>query len=347
MQKDRNFLLKVTTLINTVAKTNKGFEPGDRQMAPLRDILDCAGAALLRLEALRVGHSFAKEGREDLSREAVMNYYEEALRPVTDLVDRELLARARSRADQDTEALVEILAAERFAEEIVSVCREYVRQLRREGSLQSVDQARAAFEMAPLEFAGAAREEGRLEEAPEELAAESGMGEVFDAVSGYVCAEAWAVMRPVHRPDRVIGRIRAMLREELTSILVFKPEKRRHADNSRLTISVVGLDKICNNPSFANYFVRVHEDGTILYAEGFEDGTYMDLFELREYQPIRMHVSAKKQADAEGTEPLQTGHKYLYTVARINRLAGQSSAELFSTCVRKEDGNPKIFPIFE
>ncbi|MBM3280059.1 MAG: hypothetical protein FJY95_18580 [Candidatus Handelsmanbacteria bacterium] len=46
-------------------------------------------------------------------------------------------------------------------------------------------------------------------------------------------------------------------------------------------------------------------------------------------------------------EMLQPGHKYLFTVARINRLPGTTNGELLSIAMRNDEGNPKIFPTFE
>ena len=76
-------------------------------------------------------------------------------------------------------------------------------------------------------------------------------------------------------------------REELMSIVAFKPETKRHVENAEIPLLVVGLDKVCVNTAFVNYFVRVREDGNIVYLQGFEDGTYVDLFELREYKGMQ------------------------------------------------------------
>ena len=61
---------------------------------------------------------------------------------------------------------------------------------------------------------------------------------------------------------------------------------------------------------------------------------------------MRMQGSAQQKAAAEGTDALQTGHKYLYTAGRTNDLFGKAPGEIINTCVRKEDGSIQIFPIF-
>lgn len=136
-------------------------------------------------------------------------------------------------------------------------------------------------------------------------------------------------------------------REELMSIVAFKPETKRHVENAEIPLLVVGLDKVCVNTAFVNYFVRVREDGNIVYLQGFEDGTYVDLFELREYKDMQTFSEMQDKKKKKQAEMLQPGHKYLFTVARINRLSGTTNGELLSTAVLNDEGNPKSFPVFE
>jgi hypothetical protein len=154
-------------------------------------------------------------------------------------------------------------------------------------------------------------------------------------------------MRPIHRPDKVLTKLRGLLREELLSIVAFKPETKRHVENAEIPLLVVGLDKVCGNTAFVNYFVRVREDGNLIYIQGFEDGTYVDLFELREYKDMQMFSEMQDKKKKKQAEMLQPGHKYLFTVARVNRLAGSTNGELLSTAVLNDEGNPKLFPVFE
>jgi hypothetical protein len=342
-----NFITKVTPFINTVTRTNKALEPTDRLASVLPEILDNASAALLRLEVLRFSHTFAREEKEGYTRQAVIDYSEKALTALTSMTDRELLAKARSRADADADSLIEIYAAERFADQLVETCREYAQQLIGEGPPKTVDQAREALAGTPLEIEGAEREEARLQEFPEEFKKESGCGKVYDTICQFLFKEAWAAMRPVHRPDRTLAKLRGVLREELMSIIAFKPETKRHVENAEVPLLVVGLDKVTGNTAFVNYFVRVREDGNIVYVQGFENGTYVDLFELREYKDMQMFTETQDKKKKKQAEMLQPGYKYLFTVARINRLAGSTNGELLSTAVLNDEGNPKIFPIFE
>lgn len=343
-----NFVTKVTPFINTTTRSNKPLEPTDRLVSALPEILDNASAALLRLEVLRFSHTFAHEEKEGgYTRQAVIDYSEKALTALTAMTDREVLTKARSRADTDAETLIEIYAAERFADELVETCREYVQQLLSNGPIKSVDQARAALAGASLTIEGAEREEARLDGFPEEFKKESGCGKTYDAICQFVFKEAWASMRPIHRLDKVLARLKGVLREQLMSIVAFKPETKRHVENAEIPLLVVGLDKVCNNSAFVKYFIRVREDGNIVYLQGFEDGTYVDLFELREYKDMQTFSEMQDKKKKKQAEMLQPGHKYLFTVARINRLSGTTNGELLSTAVLNDKGNPKIFPVFE
>ena len=80
-----------------------------------------------------------------------------------------------------------------------------------------------------------------------------------------------------------------------------------------------------------------------MYVDGYEDGSYVDLFELREYKPSRMRAKEKTEG---AEEDLQTGRKYMYTVGRTNRLFGESPSDVINGCVRGDDGTPKVFPVF-
>lgn len=108
----------------------------------------------------------------------------------------------------------------------------------------------------------------------------------------------------------------------------------------------MGLDKICGDPNFKDLCVRVSEKGDILFVEDFEDGSYADLFELREYKPSRVQTRAKEKAVEADVEQLQTGRKYLCTVGRTNRFFGASPSEIINSCFRDEEGAPKVFPAF-
>ena len=105
----------------------------------------------------------------------------------------------------------------------------------------------------------------------------------------------------------------------------------------------MGLDKINNDQNFNELYVRLGDDGRVLFAKDYEDGTYADLFELREYKPSRVHSNQQKRAAESGEAELQTGRKYLFSVGRTNKLHGESPSAVINSCVRSEDGNPKVF----
>ena len=102
-------------------------------------------------------------------------------------------------------------------------------------------------------------------------------------------------MEAVHGPEKIIPEIVASMRELMVSCFRFQPERRRHQDNPRLGLTVVSLDKVAGNANLKDLYVRVHEDGQLLYVEDFEDGKWLDLFQLREYKPARMALPRRRR----------------------------------------------------
>jgi hypothetical protein len=343
LQKERNFMLEATQLLNTVNNSARELQPEARPLAPLAKVLDHAASALLRLEALRVNTMMGDEHGDEYSRETATVYYEGALRQVTDLTDRELLNQAREKADADTLAMLGSFVADELVELITSRSREYVEAFVDAGHAGSVEELQEHFSERPLDFDTDATTEG---EVPAEILQPSELGEVFDSAANYVCNQAWTVMEAVHVPEKVIPDIVASMRELMVSCFRFQPERRRHQDNPRLALTVISLDKVAGNANLKDLYVRVHEDGQLLYVEDFEDGKWLDLFQLREYKPARLATAAKKKADEEDTEMLQTGRKYLCTVGRAKQLFGESAAEVINGCFRGDDGETKGFDVF-
>ena len=342
---DRNFMLEVTSFLNMVNNSNRTLSPDSKQIAALGKVLDHAAAALLRLEAVRVGSSFAAKHKEDgYTRESVTVYYEEALREITDLADRDLLARAREKADAETVALIELFEAARFAEKVKDTCRDYVKALVDGDHTKSVAALKTAMAESPLDLGEG--ESGINGDLPAEYLKESDLGEVYDETCRHVCTEAWARMGPLHQPDEVIGEVREMVRQLLVGGMTFQPERKRHQERASIALAVVSLDKVSGNAGLKELYVRVNDEGQIHYVADYEDGTYVDLFESREYKPARLAQAARKKAEEQGVEQLQTGRKYLYTVGRTNRLFGDTPADVINSCVRGEEGTPKLFPAF-
>jgi hypothetical protein len=309
LQKERNFLLEVTQFLNTVNKSNRELQPEARPLAPLAKVLDHAAGALVRLEAVRVNTMMGEDHGDEYSKEAATVYCQGALRQVADLTDREILNQARAAADIDTAALFGSFSAVKHVDGVQTRSHEYVKGIVDAGRADSVESLQAHFAEQPLAFDGA-EAKSESSEIPAEIIKPSELGDIFDTVATYVCSQAWAAMEAAHSPERVLEEIVEDLRQLLVSCFKFQPERKRHQDNPRLALSVVGLDRIAGNANLKELFVRVREDGQVHYVEDFEDGTWVDLFQLREYKPARLATAAKKKADDQDTEMLQTGRKY-------------------------------------
>ena len=258
--KSRNFTVEVTTFMNTMKNSARELAPDNRQLAPVVKILDNASAALLRLEAIRVNQVFSEEHPDQYDKQAVMVYYEESLRALTDLTDREILGNARSQADADTVAMLETFAAKQYADRVVEACKTYVQKMKEDGNTKSAGAATTAIAQDQISF-DEAEPNPEAGPVPAELLASSGLGDTFDVVAKFVLTHAWAVLRAVHEPQVVAERIQEVLRQILVSTFEFQPEKKRHQENPRLAINVVSLDKICGKQGFVNLCVRVGDDG--------------------------------------------------------------------------------------
>ena len=344
VQRDRNFMVEVRAFMNAMGHS-RPLDANSRQLIPLIPILDHAGAALVRLEALRVNFNFSQDYPDQYTHESATTYYEEALRALTDQVEHELRGQARDRADADTVAMLEAFRAARFAEGLVKQSGDYIARLSAAGRVGN----RADFQLAcsedPLEFDDVS-EVGKLGDVPPEELESQGMGEVFDDACSYVVSEAWKVMQEVHQPQSVVARIRARLREILVGVLVVASEAKRHQEKPTFALKVTSLEKLTGNNNLKDFFVRVDDGGQVAYIDGFESGDYVDLFELREYKPMRLHAAAQKQKEESGTEELQTGRKYLFTVGRTRQLFCDNPGALVNGCIRAEGGGPRVFPIF-
>ena len=110
-----------------------------------------------------------------------------------------------------------------------------------------------------------------------------------------------------------------------------------------MPITVVSLEKLTAKADVRHLYLRVDSDGKVLYVEGYEDGTYADLMELREYTQMRMQTSNEGE---EGSDPLQTGEKDLFTLGRTQDFFGGNASAILASCVRDEEGEIKIFSVF-
>jgi len=93
-------------------------------------------------------------------------------------------------------------------------------------------------------------------------------------------------------------------------------------------------------------FVRVNVESKLLVIEDFEDGSHVDLFELRQNERRQMHARAKERAATEDSGELQVGTNYLYSLGRTNKPFGGNLAEVMGGCVLTEEGEPMVYPIF-
>ncbi len=344
LKKERNFTVELNQLLNYVGNSTRELQPDTRQLFPLGRVLDHAASALVRLEALRVNVSFAETHGDQYTREAVIVYYEEALRQITDETDRDVLNLARERADADSATMLASHEAQEFVATLMQTSRSFATELVTDGHAASEEQLLAALAANPLTFEGAEKTEAG--DLPVGLLKPSDLGAIYDETAKHVCGQVWSVLSSVHQPEKVVPELLDMLREVMMASFRFKPEKRRHQDNARLALSVVSLDKVAGNSNLKDLYVRVTDDGQMYYVEDYEDGSFVDLFELREYKPARLASAAKKEADANDTEALQTGRKYLCTVGRTNRLIGEMPADVINGCVRDDAGATKVFPAF-
>ncbi len=346
--KNRNFTIEVTGFINSVAGGKKTYEAGDRALGPLKKILDHAAITLVRLEALKTNFSFSDEHPDEYSAEAVTKYYEEALRSITDQVDDgDLLGLARQKADTDTRSMFEQFQAEKFVEEVIGTCKSYLVGLHSEGNTKTLSGLKEGFAEESLKFEEMEPPSPPPGQIPAEMLMPTGYGDIFDTAYKYLASQSWALLSPAHKPEEVMEKLKTTMREILVGSLEFEAENRRHQEKPSFALSVVSLEKVSENPNLREYYVRVDDKGQLATVDGYEDGSFVDLFEMREYKPSRVHAAAKKKADAEGTEELQTGRKYLFTVGRTNTLFCGSPSELINGCVRSDEGGPMVFPVFK
>ena len=321
--KERRFDIEVRGFINTLTAGNRTFEPDSRPMIPLPKVLDHAAAALVRLEAMRSTVRLARESPDSVDAQTVTEHYENVLTNVTYLADSSLIDPTRTKADADVSAIVEALAAAAFVEAVVSVTGEFVEQLIEDRHLSSSETLTAALAANPLQFEDAEGPPSR-EPMPESCTKTCGMGEVIDGVREHVLGKVWSVLTPLHDPEDVVKRLDALLRRELGPYARIEPSKERHENNPRVALSVVSLDRLTGNAGMSHLYVRVNVEGRLIFIEDFEDGTYVDLFELHESERRQMHGRAKERSQRERIGELQLGSNYLKSLGRTNKPFGRN-----------------------
>ncbi len=343
--KQLRFELEATAFINTVSSSRRVFEADSRQLIPLPRVLDQAAAGLVRLEALRTAVLMIREDPQGFSVEAATERYESILSNITHLADSTQMGTSREKADQDIATLSAAVAIKRLVEVLVSGSKDYLQTLTEEERLSDVDTLKEATTSTPLLFDG-------LEPAPdagalrEECLRTSGLGEIVDAVREYLFRAVWPFAHSIHESTDVVMQLEQLIRRDLSAFARFEPRRERHHRNPRVALSVIALDMLTGNPQLANLFVRVNVESKLLVIEDFEDGSYVDLFELRQNERRQMHARAKERAAAEDSGELQVGSSYLHSLGRTNKPFGASLAEVMGGCVLTEEGEPMVYPIF-
>ena len=343
--KEKRFDLEAAAFINTVSSSRRSFESDSRQLVPLPKVLDHAAASLVRLEALRSSVKLARTSPEGFSAAAATELYESVLSNVTYQADREIIEAVRQKADADIRALVELLEGEARIEHIVTCCEEYLDKLEEGDHMASADALAAVFGSQPLQFEGVDPSNGRGSP-PERFTAESGLGEIVNATREYVSAKVWQVLDPERQPEQVMQRVEELIRKRLCHRAKLPVWKERHEKNPKVALSVVSLEKLTGNAELGHLFVRLSVEGSLLFVEDFENGEYIDLFELRKNERKQMHAQARRRAQSSDSGELQAGAKYLHSLGRTSKPFGSSLAEVMSACILTDEGEPRLYPIF-
>ncbi len=347
--RERSLMVDVSNFVHVVGG-ERVFDADSRQLSPVRRLLDHATGALYRLEALRVNQLFWRDHADDYTADAVTAYCEDALRLVTDLWNPDLRRVVRQQADQDTAAMLELFSAERFVEQLVAATQSFVHELQEARATVNVAALRTAMAQKPLVLPAP---DGPLlppTEVPPELLVSMNLGEVLDEVSRDVTTRVWPLLTPAHQPVETVRRLQRLLRESLAAALVLSPERRRHHETPHLAMAVAGLEKITGNSSLAGHYVRLGDDGRVAYLTDFEDGSYVDVFELRERYFQRPVAGSEPEAgDPDDGEAPVEGERprrrlYLFTVGRTNRLFVGTPSDLINGCIRGTGGGPRIYP---
>ena len=344
--KERRFDLEAQAFINTVSSSRRSFEPDSRQLVPLPKVLDHAAASLVRLEALRSSLKLARADTGEFSAEAATKMYETVLSNVTYRADREMIESVRQKADADIKALAELVEAEMAVEQVVATCEEYLQKLSEDGHTDSVESLSAVFGSEPLQFEGIDPAGGPARGLPEKFASSCGMGDILDTTREYVLGKVWNALQPIHQPEQVTQRVDDLIRAQLAGCARLPVRKERHENNPRVALSVVSLDNLSGRPTLSHLFVRLSVDGKLLFVEDFEDGSYLDLFELRKNERKQMHARARGRAQDEATGELQTGSSYLHSIGRTNKPFGNSEKKVMSGCILTDEGEPRVYPTF-
>lgn len=345
--KDRRFDLEADGWLNAVNNYRRSFDPDSRYLISLPKVLDHAAAALVRVEALRAAVEVVNEATdpEQITQEAVTARYEGLLAEVTYLADSAVVAAARQRADADAAAVLAAVAADTWIAKVREGVFAWVDTIVGAGATESINAMTAALEKTPLVLDAPAGDEAA---APfsDSLAADTALGEIVDALRVAALRAANQVLRSPHRPEQTLKALDKDLKGRLRREARITLRRERHQRNPRVALPVVSLERLSGNPELSDLFVRLTTDGRLLFLEDYEDGSFIDVFELRESKKRQMHARARERArDAQSGE-LQTGSSYLHTLGRTSDPFGSTPTEVLAACVVDDDGERIIFEPF-
>lgn len=307
----RRFDLEAEAWLNTVASNrNRGFEPDSRHLISLPRMLDNAAGALVRVEALRAAVDILREAESppDVTAAQVSQRYESLLSEITFLADLEVMAAARARADAVADAWIDA---------VCTTVLDWVDAVIEAGATESIDALNSTLESIPLNLIPPGEGES-ADEFPEELAADTGLGEIVDAVRAHALRASWRALLLEHRPRETVEKLDGDLRRRLRAHARITPRRERHQRNPRVALPVTSLDRLSGNPELAHLFVRLTLDGRLLFLEDYEDGSYIDVYERVESKRRQMHARARERASLTDTGELQTGSSYLHTLGRTS-----------------------------
>ena len=372
-QRERRFDLEAEAWLNTVANYRRAYEPDSRQLISLPTVLDHAASALVRVEALRCASQIVRdaESEEEITIETVTDLYETLLSDITCLADSDLMTDARQRADVDATAVLAAIAADAWIEHVHSTTLAWMDAAIESGSAASIEAATSAVKETPLQIdppstapvdpdsatatAAATDPEANTVEPTtaaasegsavlsEALSADSPLGEIVDTLRVHALRSVWKVLCDEYHPQETTEKLDLDLRRRLRAFARITPRRERHQRNPRVSLPVASLERLSGNPALSHLFVRLSTDGKLLFIEDYEDGSYIDLYELRESTKQQMHGRAQDRARTSNTGELQKGSSYLLTLGRSNDPFAPTEQQIMAACVVNDAGERVIF----
>ncbi len=303
----------------------------------------------------------------------VTESYENFLGDVSYLADHERLNVARPKADADAAVVLEAVAAEAFIERLSANSVAWIQDLIAAEATESVDATEAAVKDTPLQIENTRMAEDTDQEAeptsqmaestdqeaepksqmaestgpiPPDLLEDALLGGIVETIRQHVLRTVWPLLAPRHQPEETARRLDVEVRRELRAFVRMEPRRERHQKNPKVALPVTSLERLTGNPDLGHLFIRLSVDGKMLFIEDYEDGNYIDIFELHKNTKRQMHARAKDRARAGDTGELQTGSSYLSTLGRTNKPFAQTEGEMKSAFVLTDEGDPMVFPIF-